>query len=56
MFLLPHETAQKVLDYLVKRPYEEVFQLIDQLTTLKKVTETPTSPPATHEGETNGRS
>ena len=35
-FSIPSETLQKVVDYLVTRPFSEVFQLIGDIQTKAK--------------------
>ena len=40
-FSIPAETLQKVVDYLVTRPFSEVFQLVQALqTNAKEIKET----------------
>ncbi len=34
--LIPQESAQKILDYLAKRPYAEVFEVIPHILNLAK--------------------
>jgi hypothetical protein len=36
-FLLPEPVAQKTIDYLVKRPYDEVYLLIAELMQLQTI-------------------
>ncbi len=36
-FLLPESTAQKIINYLVKRPYDEVYLLVSDLMQLKTI-------------------
>ena len=36
MFRLPENVAQAILNYLAKRPFEEVFGLINAIQTLDK--------------------
>jgi hypothetical protein len=40
-FEISKELAQAILDYLSRRPYVEVVQLINGLTTLKEIKEEP---------------
>jgi hypothetical protein len=43
-FTLPESTAQKVIDYLVKRPYDEVYALIAALMQLQTIEPHPPIP------------
>jgi hypothetical protein len=41
-FIITQENAQKILDYLTGRPYNEVFQLIPIFQELENIPEPPT--------------
>ena len=40
-FLLPEPTAQKIINYLVKQPYDEVYLLVSDLMQLKTIEPNP---------------
>jgi len=44
IFQLPESTAQKVLDYLAKQPYNEVYLLIPELMQLQSIEPNPPIP------------
>ena len=46
-YKLPFPLAQIILDYLVTRPYADVFQIIADLSTLEKID--PIAPPPPEE-------
>ncbi len=37
--IITQELAQKILNYLTEKPFKEVFQLVNELSQLKKVEE-----------------
>lgn len=43
-FLIPHSLAQVILNYLVTRPYAEVFELVAALQGLKTLPDNTPSP------------
>ena len=44
--VLPADLAQTIVDYLIRRPYDEVFKLVAALVALQKVEEPdPSEPP-----------
>ena len=50
-FIIEKASAQRILDYLAKRPFDEVFELIPLLMRLETLPE----PEATSEGVSDGR-
>ena len=44
-FELPQELAQELINYLATRPFQEVFQTIGKLQSLKKIEEIKTVEP-----------
>jgi hypothetical protein len=46
MLLIENEDAQKLLNYLVERPYKEVHDLVRILMNLKPTEESQQSPPS----------
>lgn len=45
-YIIEDELMKQLVNYLVSRPYAEVFMLLDQVRNVKGLSEDPTPPPA----------